>query len=94
MHGSDSGGHRTASCEAFHIGRHLTRAVIKWSEGKLHLWRDALCRQWLITIDISPWARYENLPPRPLDIFEDSDFWTPCYMTIQYLLVCTQNIGA
>ena len=33
-------------------------------------------------------------PPPPLGIFEDSDFWTPCYMTIQYLLVCPQNIGA
>ena len=42
----------------------------------------------------SPWARYENPPPPPLGIFEDSDFWTPCYMNIQYLLVCTQNIGA
>ena len=29
-----------------------------------------------------------------LGIFEDSDLWTSCYMTIQYLLVCTQNIGA
>ena len=36
----------------------------------------------------------KTLPPPPLGIFEDSDFWTPCYMTIQYLLVCTQNIGA
>ena len=35
----------------------------------------------------------KTLPP-PLGIFEDSDFWTPCYMTIQYLLVCTQNTGA
>ena len=34
----------------------------------------------------------KTLPP--LWIFEDSDFWTPCYMTIQYLLVCTQNIWA
>ena len=33
-------------------------------------------------------------PPPPLGIFEDSDFWTPCYMTIPYLLVCTQNIRA
>ena len=39
---------------------------------------------------ISLWARYE--PPPPLGIFED--FWTPCYMTIHYLLVCTQNIEA
>ena len=36
----------------------------------------------------------KTLPPPPLGIFEDSDFWTPCYMTIQYLLVCTQNTGA
>ena len=43
---------------------------------------------------ISPWARYENHPPPPLGIFEDSDFWTPWYMTIRYLLVCTQNTGS
>ena len=46
----------------------------------------------LICIVHGPYI-YENPPPPPLGIFEDSDFWTPCYMTIQYLLVCTQNIG-
>ena len=34
------------------------------------------------------------MTPPPLEIFEDSDSWTPCYMTIQYLFVCAQNIGA
>ena len=28
-----------------------------------------------------------DMNPPPLGIFEDSDFWTPCYMAIQYLLV-------
>ena len=32
--------------------------------------------------------------PPPLWIFEESDFWTPYYMTIQYMFVCTQNGGA
>ena len=35
-----------------------------------------------------------NTLPPPLGILEDSDFWTHCYVAIQYLLVCTQNIGA
>ena len=50
----------------------------------------------MLTVAYRPWAKYEppTPPPSPLGIFEDSDFWTPCYMTIQYLLVCTQNIGA
>ena len=81
----------------------VTMATLHWPIKSSVFWFYIVClflwcigNTYTITLNFyfyeyhSPWARYE--PPPPLRIFEDSDFWTPCYMTIQYLLVCTQNI--
>ena len=46
---------------------------------------------------VSTWVYIVHGPdmkPPPPRIFKEGDLWTPCDMTIQYLLVCTQNIAA
>ena len=61
---------------------------LQWSYHSLQLFASNI----IYSSQYSPWARYETLPP-PCR-FSKTVIFGHHVMTIQYLPVCTQNIGA